>query len=102
MGVNSRDHDLKLSHFTYLSGQTVPISTFTRALIGQVESAVASTIYLRAADETNSPAESLDFQKFKAFLQKYTHFWVSEWYILKQLFTTVPVKVVDIHPHFVE
>ena len=62
----------------------------------------ASTIYLRAADETNSPVESLDFQKFKAFLQKYTHFWVSEWYILKQLFTTVSVKVVDIHPHFVE
>ena len=56
----------------------------------------------RAADETNSPVESLDFQKFKAFLQKYTHFWVSELYILEQLFTTVSVKVVDIHPHFVE
>ena len=27
MGVNSRDHDLKLSHFTYLSGQSVPLST---------------------------------------------------------------------------
>ena len=55
------------------------------------------TIYLRVAFETKSRNNSLTSDHFTIYWKKQTNFFVSVRYIVKELFTSVSLKVVDIY-----
>ena len=58
---------------------------------------IANNIHLQATNEAKLCFKSLISNHFLVHWKKQTHLLLSVWYILKQLFTSVLVKVVDIY-----